>query len=292
MLNSLRKALTGGLVVTGLLSGIVQAETEIMSLDAASLRAMPLESIPPWPDEMVLSGTNEHWQKVLHEGEFVIALYEAMPAVIDVVMPYTYDEYVRVLEGSVVLTSTDGIRQEYQVGDQFLVPVGWTGTWEMPSRFRELIIVETEQWEASESLMAAEFAQPQKQTSVAPEVLPLFTEALRQTELEPLPPWPEGVVISGTNEHAQKILHEGQVVSVLYGAEAALLGVGAPFPYDEYVVVLEGEVILTSQGGSPKTFGVGDSFLVPKGWMGTWDMPVKYREKIIVEAKAWNAAEG
>jgi hypothetical protein len=31
---------------------------------------------------------------------------------------------------------------------------------------------------------------------------------------------------------------------------------------------------------------------VPKGWMGTWDMPVKYREKIIVETKAWNIDEG
>jgi len=253
---------------------------------------MALESLPPWPDDMLLSGTNEHGQKILHEGEFVIALYEAMPATIDVAIPYTYDEYVLVLEGSVVLTSTEGVRQEYQTGDQFLVPQGWTGTWEMPSRFRELIIVETDQWEASDSLLAALFASPPKAGSSAPAVLPLLANTLQQAELDSLPPWPEGVVITGTNAHGQKVLHEGQLVSVLYGAEAALLEVGAPFPYDEYVFVVEGEVILTSKGGSPKTFGVGDSFLVPKGWMGTWDMPVKYREKIIVETKAWNIAEG
>jgi uncharacterized cupin superfamily protein len=149
----IRAVCLGWLIGGSVMSGVVQAATEILSLNPASLREMTLESIPPWPDDMVLSGTNEHWQKILHEGEFVIALYEAMPATIDVAVPYTYDEYVLVLEGSVVLTSTEGVRQAYQTGDQFLVPQGWTGTWEMPSRFRELIIVETEQWEASDSLL-------------------------------------------------------------------------------------------------------------------------------------------
>jgi hypothetical protein len=153
----------------------------------------------------------------------VIALYEAMPATIDVAIPYTYDEYVLVLEGSVVLTSSEGVRQEYQTGDQFLVPEGWTGTWEMPSRFRELIVVESEQWEASDSLLASLFAGPKNSESGAPAVLPLLADALQQTELDSLPPWPDGVVITGTNAHGQKVLHEGQLVSALYGAEAALL---------------------------------------------------------------------
>ena len=288
----IRAVFLGWIIVGGLMFGVAHAETEILSLNSGALREMTLKRLPPWPEQMVLSGTNEHWQKILHEGEFVIALYEAMPATIDVAIPYTYDEYVLVLEGSVALISTEGVRQEYQTGDQFLVPQGWMGTWEMPSRFRELIIVETEQWEASESLLAALFASPQKSGTVVPTLLPLLADVLQQAELDSLPPWPEGVVMTGTNAHGQKVLHEGQLVSVLYGAEAALLEVGAPFPYDEYVFVVEGEVILTSKGGSPKTFGVGDSFLVPKGWMGTWDMPVQYREKIIVEAKAWNIAEG
>ena len=162
------------IILGGLMSEVAHAETEILSLNSAALREMTLESLPPWPDEMVLSGTNEHWQTMLHKGEFVIALYEAMPATIDVAIPYTYDEYVLVLEGSVVLVSTEGVRQEYQTGDQFLVPQGWTGTWEMSNRFRELIIVETEQWEASESLLAALFASPQKSGVVAPTVLPLL----------------------------------------------------------------------------------------------------------------------
>jgi uncharacterized cupin superfamily protein len=279
------------LTVLGLLSGFVRAEVNVLSLNTEDLREMALESIPPWPDEMVLSGTNQHWQKVLHEGEFVVALYEAMPAVIDISEPYPYDEYVRVLEGSVVLTSSQGERQSYEAGDAFLVPVGWTGTWEMPTRFRELIIIDRKGWEAVESMIATLFGADPELSTGQTSVLPLLTASLKKAPLDDLPPWPQEVVLSGANEHGQKVLHSGNVVAALYGAEAARLSVSEPFPYDEYVLVLAGEVTLTSDGGHSKTFGTGDSFLVPKGWTGIWDMPGQYLEKIVVEAAAWNAAE-
>ncbi|HIG44685.1 MAG TPA: DUF861 domain-containing protein [Gammaproteobacteria bacterium] len=70
----------------------------------------------------------------------------------------------------------------------------------------------------------------------------------------------------------------------------AVIDVSEPFPYDEFVVVLEGEVTLTDIDGSAQTYRVGDSFTVPKGWRGTWDMPVKYREMIVVETNAWEAS--
>ena len=124
------------------------------------------------------------------------------------------------------------------------------------------------------------------------EVLPLDTEQLRTMVLEPLPPWPAELVLEGTNQHSQKILHHGEVVVVVYESEAAVIDVSAPFPYDEYVLVLEGEVTLTSTAGNKQTYGVGETFLVPKGWTGTWAMPFKYREKIIVETRAWEATEG
>jgi uncharacterized cupin superfamily protein len=127
-----------------------KAEISVLGLDADQLRVMELESIPPWPDELVLSGTNKHWQKILHQGEFVVALYESEAAVIDVSYPFPYDEYVLVLEGEVILTSTSGERQRYGVGESFVVPKGWTGTWDMPAKYREKIVVERKAWDESE----------------------------------------------------------------------------------------------------------------------------------------------
>lgn len=127
----------------------VQAEPGVLSLDAEEMRELKLDSIPPWPAGIVLKGTNEHWQKVLHQGEVAVTIYEAQPALIDVSEPYPYDEFVLVLEGQVTLTHIDGEKQTYRVGETFLVPKGWQGTWDMPFKYREMIIVETRAWVAS-----------------------------------------------------------------------------------------------------------------------------------------------
>ena len=275
-----------------LMTPLSQADSSILPLRTESLMTESLQALPPWPESMLISGESVHGQKVLHEGEFVVAIYESMPAVIGINEPYPYDEFVRVLEGTVVLTSVAGDRQIYGSDDHFLVPKGWMGTWDMRRPFRELIVVETAAWNQSESTIASTIGSKRPAARADLEVLPLSVDALREETLEVLPPWPEGVVLAGVNEHAQRVLHEGEVVTVLYGAEAARLNVSEPFPYDEYVLVLRGEVILTSEDGSSQTFGTGDGFLVPKGWTGTWDMPEQYLEKIIVETTAWSAAEG
>ena len=280
------------LLTVTLMTPLSQADSSILPLRAESLMTEALQALPPWPESMLISGESVHGQKVLHEGEFVVVIYESMPAVIGINEPYPYDEFVRVLEGTVVLTSDSGDRQVYGPNDHFLVPKGWMGTWDMPSPFRELIIVETASWNQSESAIASAFGSKRSAGEADPEVLPLLVDALREETLEALPPWPEGVVVAGLNKHAQKVLHEGEVVAALYGADAARLTVGAPFPYDEYVLVLQGKVVLTSEDGSSQTFVMGEGFLVPKGWTGSWDMPDQYLEKIIVETTAWNEAEG
>ena len=128
----------------------VQAASAVLPLKAKQLQAVKLDSIPPWPAEMVLKGANEHALKVLHKGELVVTIYSAEPGVIKIIEPYPYDEFVLVLEGQVTLIPIDGDAQTYLTGESFLVPKGWQGTWDMPYKFREMIIVETKAWVAAE----------------------------------------------------------------------------------------------------------------------------------------------
>lgn len=129
----------------------VQAAPEFLQLDTDAMRTMELESIPPFPAEMILEGERANWESVLHQGDFVVSVYEAGPAVIDVSDPFPYDEFVMVLEGEVTLTNIDGGTHTYEQGDTFLVPKGWLGTWDMPVKYREMIIIETD------ALLTAEF---------------------------------------------------------------------------------------------------------------------------------------
>ena len=136
-------------LMMSLLAMQVKADPAVVPLHLEKMKALELESIPPWPDELILKGTNQHWQKELHRGEVAVAIYESMPAVIDVSSPFPYDEFVLVLEGEVTLTDLEGNAQTYRVGDSFTVPKGWKGTWDMPVKYREMIVVETKAWEAS-----------------------------------------------------------------------------------------------------------------------------------------------
>jgi uncharacterized cupin superfamily protein len=120
-----------------------QAAPEFLPLDADELREMVLERIAPFPAEIVLKGESENWEQVLHQGDFVVAIFAASAAIIDINEPFPYDEFVLVLEGEVTLTNIDGGIDTYRQGDTFLVPKGWLGTWDMPVRYREMIIIET-----------------------------------------------------------------------------------------------------------------------------------------------------
>ena len=65
----------------------VQSDTVVLSLNREIMKSAEFESIPPWPKGVVLQGANECWQKVVHQGDFVAALYESIPVLIDVINP-------------------------------------------------------------------------------------------------------------------------------------------------------------------------------------------------------------
>ena len=128
-----------------------QAAPEFLPLDADELRDMELEVIPPFPSEIVIESESKNWESVIHQGDFVVSVFAASPAVIDINEPFPYEEIVLVLEGEVTLTNIDGGAQTYRQGDTFLVPRGGLGTRDMPVEYREMIIIETD------ALLSAEF---------------------------------------------------------------------------------------------------------------------------------------
>ncbi len=53
------------------------------------------------------------------------------------------------------------------------------------------------------------------------------------------------------------------------------------YPNDEYVRVLDGDLAITNRDGSKDEFKPGDSFVIPKGWAGTWDMKTKFKKQFV-----------
>jgi uncharacterized cupin superfamily protein len=66
----------------------------------------------------------------------------------------------------------------------------------------------------------------------------------------------------------------------LWGSEAGALKAGN-YPLDEFVYVLEGDLVTVDADGARHEFHPGDALIIPKGWAGTWDMKTRFK-KIIV----------
>lgn len=53
------------------------------------------------------------------------------------------------------------------------------------------------------------------------------------------------------------------------------------YPRDEYCRVLEGHLVVTNASGRREEFGPGDTFVIPKGWAGSWNMTTRFKKQYV-----------
>jgi len=98
-------------------------------------------------------------------------------------------------------------------------------------------------------------------------------------------------VLEGNHRPRGEMLYQGkELIMEIYEDDAATYAVTDPFPFDEFVWVLSGKLILTDARGQVHEFVAGDSLVVPKGFTGTWKMLGNYRELIAVATDAYENA--
>ncbi len=135
---------------------------------------------------------------------------------------------------------------------------------------------------------------PQVRTKAAPIPVRMDPDKLAGVALPPSEPFiaPEDV-LEGSHRPRGEILYQGeQLVMEIYEDNAATYAISAPYPVDEYVLVLSGKLILTDSRGTEHEYVQGDSLMVPKGFTGIWKMLGNYRELISVDRTAYEQAFG
>ncbi|MEM7564560.1 MAG: cupin domain-containing protein [Pseudomonadota bacterium] len=53
------------------------------------------------------------------------------------------------------------------------------------------------------------------------------------------------------------------------------------FPFTEYVLMISGQVVVSELDGVSRSFGAGDTFVIPKGWSGEWDVKQRMKKQIV-----------
>ena len=113
-------------------------------LDPDKIAGLDLTAIPPdaYQDILVAGELNMRVASLFEGKELRVSIFESTPAKTDHrTRPTDMDEFVYVLSGKLILTEPDGTAHEYLPGDSLVLPVGYTGTWEMQGNYRELVVL-------------------------------------------------------------------------------------------------------------------------------------------------------
>ncbi|HYE51440.1 MAG TPA: cupin domain-containing protein [Azospirillaceae bacterium] len=73
------------------------------------------------------------------DGRFNVGVWEGKPGTWRVA--FTETEFCHLLSGKVVVTADDGTARTFTAGDAFVMPSGFTGTWEVVETARKLYAV-------------------------------------------------------------------------------------------------------------------------------------------------------
>ena len=113
-------------------------------LDPDKIAGLNLTAIPPdaYSNILVAGELNMNVATLFEGKELRVSIFESTPAKTDHrTRPTDVDEFVYVLSGKLILTEPNGTVHEFVPGQSLVLPVGYTGTWEMQGNYRELVVL-------------------------------------------------------------------------------------------------------------------------------------------------------
>jgi len=144
LVSSFGRAVAIAVTLAVALSVLAADETAPVKLDPEKRAGLNLTAIPPdaYKDILVAGELNMRVATLFEGKELHVSIFESTPAKTNHrTRPNNQDEFVYVLSGKLILTEPNGTAHEYLPGDSLVLPVGYTGTWEMQGNYREIAVV-------------------------------------------------------------------------------------------------------------------------------------------------------
>jgi len=144
LVSSFGRAVAIAVTLAVTLAVLAADETAPVKLDPEKRAGLNLTAIPPdaYKDILVAGELNMRVATLFEGKELHVSIFESTPAKTNHrTRPNNQDEFVYVLSGKLILTEPNGTAHEYLPGDSLVLPVGYTGTWEMQGNYREIAVV-------------------------------------------------------------------------------------------------------------------------------------------------------
>jgi hypothetical protein len=100
-------------------------------------------------------------------------------------------------------------------------------------------------------------------------------------------------ILKGKSSPRGEVLFRGEELIVeIYADDEVKIRASQPFPHDEFIYILSGDLLLTGTDGIERHYNAGDTLMIPKGFTGIWHQSENFRELVVIERKAYDATYG
>ena len=91
----------------------------------------------------------------------------------------------------------------------------------------------------------------------------------------------EAISTESTINSSSHLFFEGKISAYVFDVDPGRVRIDE-LPYDEYIHILKGRLILSPDNSAEVEYKTGDSLILPEGYTGYWTMPESYREFVII----------
>jgi uncharacterized cupin superfamily protein len=225
-----------------------------------------LEDWGSMPSEDLIAGTGQQYGHLWLEDAtygLMVGVWACSPMT-GRMDPWSTNEIMILLEGSVVIDHADGTSLAASAGDAFFIPKGTVCSWRQAGDLKKFFIIQND----------------------ASGLVPKDPAALRARKIEPAAGLaaaqrPDSTLLVG----AAPTCAEAVAFTDLTGQLSAGVWSATPYkrravasPRHELMHILEGEVTLDDGAGRTETFGAGDTCFVPLGAVVGWSSEVPVRK--------------
>jgi uncharacterized cupin superfamily protein len=235
-------------------------------LDRSTLSGIGLTEVKSNPS----NSTTKAYARTVFSGDLLEVLVRAWSPGIKHIESSAEEEFVYVINGRARLKDDHGAEEVFESGESFIVPKGFSGSWnsEAEQLYQELVVV-TKDRRSSTTQMAT--------TPIRLNASILSGIGLAKST------WP----YNPTREMYRSPIYKGPELTISVVAIAPDVTHFGGEMHEEFVQVLNGTATLTPDGHAPVAFYTRDMFAVPNGFIGTWsaDGNPLYRELAIGRSK-------
>lgn len=170
--------------------------------------------------------------------------------------PYDVNEFMLVLDGSVTIIHENGDEHTIRAGESFVVPKGTPCTWKQTEDILKFYVIHDD----PSGEVLGDDALNVRLPNPADDLAPVGEQDTSR-------------YIGDVPEQTVKVYFQDATEQMTVGiwTTTEMHTKPLPFPRNELMHILEGEVTLTDDKGQKTTYKAGDTFMVPKGITYQWD---------------------